>query len=202
MGRLRRPQIQTLISMSTWMPRIAKEENLQKLGEEFWPQTPAETMDTGRPAPAAAPYAHARPHGTEKGTAAKRRLQIIAEMLEIMATGVQNAATLTACLTASQPADPAPAQRAHARAPPYGTEGRRLARAKTMDTGPQNPPAVTPRAPALHDPAAAPSAPAHPSRGTAESNDREWKWSQVDWCNDRNGIHGGKIFFIFIFKII
>merc|ERR1711974_60890 len=92
--RLRRPQIQTLISMSTWMPRIAKEENLQKLGEEFWPQTPAETMDTGRPAPAAAPYAHAghaHPHGTEKGTAAKRRLQIIAEMLEIMATGVQNA---------------------------------------------------------------------------------------------------------------
>merc|ERR1711974_287184 len=143
--RLRRPQIQTLISMSTWMPRIAKEENLQKLGEEFWSQTPAETMDTGRPAPAAAPYAHAgppaaaprahaHPHGIEKGTAAKRKLQIIAEMLEIMATGVQNAA--------------------------------------------------------------------HPSRGTAESNDREWKWSQVDWCNDRNGIHGGKIFFIFIFKII
>merc|ERR1712108_104651 len=123
MGRLRRPQIQTLISMSTWMPRIAKEENLQKLGEEFWPQTPAETMDTGPAPPAAAPRAHAHPHGTEKGTAAKRRLQIIAEMLEIMATGVQNAATLTACLTASQPADPAPAQRAHARAPPYGTEG-------------------------------------------------------------------------------
>merc|ERR1711974_246504 len=47
-----------------------------------------------------------------------------------------------------------------------------------------------------------PAAPAHPSRGTAESNDREWKWSQVDWCNDRNGICGGKIFFIFIFKII
>merc|ERR1712108_75212 len=173
----------------------------------------SETMDTGRPAPAAAPYAHAgppaaaprahaHPHGIEKGTAAKRKLQIIAEMLEIMATGVQNAATLTACLTASQPADPAPAQRAHAHAPPYGTEGRRLARAKTMDTGLQNPPAVAPRAPALHDPAAAPSAPAHPSRGTAESNDREWKWSQVDWCNDRNGIHGGKIFFIFIFKII
>merc|ERR1712108_15966 len=115
--------------------------------------------------PAAAPRAHAHPHGIEKGTAAKRKLQIIAEMLEIMATGVQNAATLTACLTASQPADPAPAQRAHAHAPPYGTEGRRLARAKTMATG-------------LHDPAAAPSAPAHPSRGTAESNDREWKWSQ------------------------
>merc|ERR1711874_715097 len=106
------------------------------------------------------------------------------------ATGVQNAATLTACLTASQPADPAPAQRAHAHAHPYGTEGRRLARAKTMDTGLQNPPA------------AAPSAPAHPSRGTAESNDREWKWTQVDWCNDRNGIRGGKKLFTFIFKII
>merc|ERR1711974_552838 len=48
---LRRRQIQTLISMSTLMPRIAKEENLLKLGEEFWPQTPAETMDTGHPSP-------------------------------------------------------------------------------------------------------------------------------------------------------
>merc|ERR1711974_429501 len=49
--RLRRRQIQTLISMSTLMPRIAKEENLLKLGEEFWPQTPVETMVTGHPCP-------------------------------------------------------------------------------------------------------------------------------------------------------
>merc|ERR1711974_421118 len=52
--------------MSTWMPRIAKEENLQKLGEEFWPQTPAETMDSGEKKAAdysgdAGDYGHWRP---------------------------------------------------------------------------------------------------------------------------------------------
>merc|ERR1711974_527387 len=108
---------------------------------------------------------------------AKRKLQIIAEMLEIMATGVQNAATLTACLTASQPADPAPAQRAHAHAPPVWNRRTAIGEGEDYGHWPPKPPCGCPTC---------------PSRGTAESNDREWKWSQVDWCNDRNGICGGK----------
>jgi len=209
------------------MKRAAKEENLLKLGEEFWPQTPAETMDTGHrsppiaavsdahalsatptacptatpianhPRPVAAQHAHAHaPHGTEDWTRAEKLEKL--EIISRLATGLQNAtATLTACLTATPgashprprpPAHATPTAHAHT---PHGTEGWRMeGMVQTMDTGLQNPPA------------AAPSAPAHPP-GTAESNDREWKQSQVDWCNDPNGIRGGeKLFAYFSSKLL